>query len=66
MFANNPDAAIHQCQLLLDEPQIDRAIRYGDIYAQMIRHFIQQNKLKAVLLLLAEICSQRSLGVFVS
>lgn len=47
MFATNPDTAIHQCQLLLDEPQIDRAVRYGDIYGQMINHFMQQNKLKA-------------------
>lgn len=37
-----------QCQSLLEESDIEAAVRIGDVYAFIIDHFVRKEKYKAV------------------
>ncbi|EDV20700.1 uncharacterized protein TRIADDRAFT_60914 [Trichoplax adhaerens] len=39
---NEPNDAVNACQALIDEPDIDSAVRIGDIYGTIISHYVQQ------------------------
>ena len=47
VYDEDPDEAMKQCLLLLDEPDIDTSVRSGDVYGFMIEHYAtQQNHQK--------------------
>ena len=39
---------MRQAQALLDEPQLDAAVRVGDVYAVLIEHYTQSGDFKQV------------------
>ena len=38
-YEEDPEEAMKQCLLLLDEPDLDTGVRSGDIYGFMIEHY---------------------------
>ncbi|KAM9583711.1 intraflagellar transport protein 140 homolog [Trichechus inunguis] len=41
MYPEDPKEAVRQCELLLEEPDLDSTIRIGDIYGFLVEHFLQ-------------------------
>jgi intraflagellar transport protein 140 len=52
---------VKQCQVLLEEPDLDSGVRIGDIYGFLIEHYARKERWKAVSKSL--ICSNFSLFV---
>ncbi len=48
VYDQDPEEAIKQCQVLLEEDNIDTAVRIGDVYGFIIEHFARREKFKAV------------------
>lgn len=48
MYDDDNEEAIKQCQVLLEESNIDNAVRIGDIYGFLVEHFAKKEKWKAV------------------
>ena len=48
MYATDPGQCVRECQALLDEPNIDTAVRTGDIYGLLIEHFAHVKNYKQV------------------
>ncbi|KAM7433446.1 hypothetical protein ABFA07_016329 [Porites harrisoni] len=47
-YEENPEEAINQCHILLEEPDLETAVRVGDVYGVIIEHYArQQNYSKA-------------------
>ncbi|KAK7004477.1 intraflagellar transport protein 140 [Biomphalaria glabrata] len=46
-YQENPEEAIKQCQVLLEEKDLDSAVRIGDIYGFIIEHFASKERWKA-------------------
>ncbi|XP_019363179.1 PREDICTED: intraflagellar transport protein 140 homolog [Gavialis gangeticus] len=40
-YSEDPKEAIRQCDLLLDEPDLDSTIRLGDVLGFMVEHYLQ-------------------------
>ncbi|XP_059572178.1 intraflagellar transport protein 140 homolog isoform X3 [Alligator mississippiensis] len=40
-YSEDPKEAIRQCELLLDEPDLDSTIRLGDVLGFMVEHYLQ-------------------------
>ncbi|XP_006901968.1 PREDICTED: intraflagellar transport protein 140 homolog [Elephantulus edwardii] len=40
-YREDPKEAVRQCELLLEEPGLDSAIRVGDVYGFLVEHFLQ-------------------------
>ena len=47
-YNEDPEEAIKQCQVLLQEDNVESAVRIGDIYGFIIEHFAKREKYKAV------------------
>ena len=47
-YDEDQDEAIKQCQVLLEESNLDAAVRTGDVYGFMIEHFARREKWKTV------------------
>ena len=47
-YQENPEEAIKQCQVLLEEAHLDTAVRVGDVYGLMIEHYARRERWKAV------------------
>lgn len=43
LFKTDGEQALRQCRELLDESEIETAVRIGDIYAVMVDHYAQQS-----------------------
>lgn len=41
-YEENPEEAIKSCQLLLEEPDLETAVRIGDVYGLIIEYFARQ------------------------
>ncbi|XP_032702013.1 intraflagellar transport protein 140 homolog [Lontra canadensis] len=41
MYAEDPKEAVRQCELLLEEPQLDSTVRVGDVCGFLVQHFLQ-------------------------
>ncbi|XP_030068388.1 intraflagellar transport protein 140 homolog [Microcaecilia unicolor] len=41
-YTEDSKEAIRQCELLLEEPDLDSAIRIGDVYGLLVEHYTQQ------------------------
>ena len=51
-YEENQEEAAKQCQVLLEEPDLDSAVRIGDVYGFLIEHYARKERWKAVSLLL--------------
>ena len=47
-YDEDAEEAIKQCQVLLEEPNVDSAVRIGDICGFMVEHYARKQKWKAV------------------
>lgn len=43
-YSEDTKEAVRQCELLLEEPDLDSAIRIGDVYGLLIDHYSQQEE----------------------
>lgn len=41
-YEEDPDEAIKQCHILLEEPDLETAVRVGDVYGIIIEHYARQ------------------------
>lgn len=48
MYDEDTEEAIKQCQVLLEEPDLDNAVRIGDVYGFIIEHYARKERWKAV------------------
>ena len=48
MYEDDPNEAVKQCQLLLDEPDLETAVRLGDVYGFVIEHYASEENYKQV------------------
>ena len=47
-YEENPDEAIKQCHILLEEPDLETAVRVGDVYGVIIEHYARQQNYSKV------------------
>ena len=47
-YDDDPDEAIKQCHILLEEPDLDTAVRVGDVYGVIIEHYARQQNFTKV------------------
>ncbi|XP_022372677.1 intraflagellar transport protein 140 homolog [Enhydra lutris kenyoni] len=40
-YAEDPKEAVRQCELLLEEPELDSTVRVGDVCGFLVQHFLQ-------------------------
>ena len=41
-YEENPEEAIKQCHVLLEEPDLETAVRVGDVYGVIIEHYARE------------------------
>ena len=41
-YEENPGEAIKQCHVLLEEPDLETAVRVGDVYGVIIEHYARE------------------------
>ncbi|XP_055991192.1 intraflagellar transport protein 140 homolog [Sorex fumeus] len=46
MYAEDPKEAARQCELLLEEPELDGSVRAGDVYGFLVEHCLQGGDLQ--------------------
>ncbi|XP_071962146.1 intraflagellar transport protein 140 homolog [Antedon mediterranea] len=46
VYDEDPEEAMKQCQVLLEEQDLDSAVRVGDVYGMMIEHYARQETYK--------------------
>ena len=49
VYEEDHDECMRQCQSLLDEPNLETAVRLGDVYGLMIEHYGQVGNYDQVL-----------------
>ena len=47
-YEEDTEEAMKQCQVLLGEPNVDTAVRIGDVCGLMIEHYARKQKWQAV------------------
>ena len=47
-YEENPDEAIKQCHILLEEPDLETAVRVGDVYGIIVEHYARQQNYSKV------------------
>ncbi|XP_060585745.1 intraflagellar transport protein 140 homolog [Ruditapes philippinarum] len=47
IYDEDSEEAIKQCQVLLEEPDLDSAVRIGDVYGLIIEHYARKERWKA-------------------
>jgi len=48
VYSEDSEEGIKQCQVLLEEPDLDSALRAGDVYGFIIEHYARKERWKAV------------------
>ena len=48
LYDEQPEEAIKQCQLLLDEPDLEASVRPGDVYGFMVMHYAREENYRQV------------------
>ncbi|KAM4526087.1 intraflagellar transport protein 140 homolog [Fundulus diaphanus] len=46
LYPQDPDEAVRLCEALLEEPELDPAVRIGDAFGFLIEHHVQQGQLQ--------------------
>ena len=41
-YEEDPDEAVKQCHILLEEPDLETAVRVGDVYGIIVEHYARQ------------------------
>lgn len=59
MYEENSEEAMKQCQVLLEETDLDSGVRVGDVLGFMIEHFARRERWKAV----SRACSQLHISI---
>lgn len=47
MYADDPKESARQCELLLEEPELDGSVRAGDVYSFLVEHCLQSGNFQA-------------------
>ena len=47
-YEEDPDESIRSCQVLLEESELETAVRVGDVYGFMIEHFARHQNYSKV------------------
>ena len=47
-YEENPEEAIKQCHILLEEPDLETAVRVGDVYGVIIEHYAREQNYSKV------------------
>lgn len=47
-YTEDPKESIRQCELLLEEPDLDSTIRIGDVYGYLVEHHVQMEEYQMV------------------
>lgn len=47
-YEENPEETINQCHILLEEPDLETAVRVGDVYGVIIEHYARQQNYSKV------------------
>jgi intraflagellar transport protein 140 len=55
LYSEQPQEAIKQCQLLLDEPDLETAVRVGDVYGFMVGHYAKEENYRQSYTLMEEL-----------
>uniref|UniRef100_A0A3B5KY38 Intraflagellar transport 140 homolog (Chlamydomonas) n=1 Tax=Xiphophorus couchianus TaxID=32473 RepID=A0A3B5KY38_9TELE len=50
LYSEDPDEAVRMCEALLEEPELNPAVRIGDAFGFLIDHHCQQGRLQTVTL----------------
>ncbi|XP_068236628.1 intraflagellar transport protein 140 homolog isoform X1 [Palaemon carinicauda] len=58
MFATDGEEALHELQKLLADPNIESAVRQGDIYAVIVEYYAANNNFKSAITVLQEMKSR--------
>ncbi|XP_069343215.1 intraflagellar transport protein 140 homolog [Eulemur rufifrons] len=43
-YTEDPKEAVKQCELLLEEPDLDSTVRVGDVYGFLVEHYLQMEE----------------------
>ncbi|XP_046953797.1 intraflagellar transport protein 140 homolog [Lynx rufus] len=46
-YAEDPKEAVKQCELLLEEPELDSSVRVGDVYSFLVQHYLRTEEFQA-------------------
>lgn len=47
-YSEDPKESVKQCELLLEEPDLDSTIRIGDVYGFLVEHYRQMEEFQMV------------------
>lgn len=47
-YSEDPKESVKQCELLLEEPDLDSTIRIGDVYGFLVEHYLQMEEFQMV------------------
>lgn len=47
-YSEDPKESVKQCELLLEEPDLDNTIRIGDVYGFLVEHYLQMEEFQMV------------------
>lgn len=47
-YTEDPKEAVRQCELLLEEPELDSTVRVGDVCGFLVQHYLQAEDLQTV------------------
>lgn len=48
LYAQDPPEAVRLCEALLEEPNLDPAVRIGDVFGFLVDHYCQQGNFNMV------------------
>ncbi|XP_041473205.1 intraflagellar transport protein 140 homolog isoform X2 [Lytechinus variegatus] len=57
-YDEEPEESMRQCQVLLEETELDSAIRIGDVYGMMVEHYARQENYKKAYAFMEEMRSR--------
>lgn len=61
-YTEDPKESIKQCELLLEEPDLDSTIRIGDIYGFLVEHYVRMEEYQTAYRFLEEMRRQLPLA----
>ena len=53
LYPENADEAVRLCEALLEEPELDPAVRIGDAFGFLVEHHCQRGNLEVVTVILS-------------
>eukprot|EP00057_Strongylocentrotus_purpuratus_P021032 XP_011675506.1 PREDICTED: intraflagellar transport protein 140 homolog [Strongylocentrotus purpuratus] len=57
-YDEEPEESMRQCQVLLEESELDSAVRIGDVYGMMVEHYARQENYKKAYAFMEEMRSR--------